>query len=457
MFDAPPAGWPTASGHRRSDSGASAPAAHETALRPGASASVWDEPAAEPTGPAGASGVVRAAGVPGGPPDDPAYDSDDRNWVRYRPRWGGLMRILLFALLIAASVMWLRNRIYQWIDEQVDPAGPAGGEVEYTVVSGASVNDVAGDLHAVGVISNATVFRYWLRCDGQLAISEFLGCDSSISVEAGDYEFKENMDFKEVLGILTAGPAPADPVALARITIPEGLRWAEMADLLVERNPSFTRSELESAFTSLVDEAEYLPDDDGQQRTLEGLLFPATYDIYRGGLADERAFLLRLSDEFDRRFGSLMGEVGLPPEYNELELRPYDIVVIASLVEEEALIDADRPKIARVIYNRYAVGEFLGIDASACFAAAKPCSELTQEDLMRESPWNTRATRGLPPTPISAPGEDSLRAALQPAEGDWLFYVLTDAGGVKGAHHFSETLDEHNEYVRICRELGYCR
>lgn len=386
---------------------------------------------------------------------DPAYDAVDRNWVRYRPRWGSLPRLLLFVCVLLASVFWGRTRIYKWVDDQIHPDG-IEEPVEYTIAPGASVNDVATALHSAGVIANATVFRYWLRCDGELSISRFLTCDADTPIIAGDYEFTTNMDFDRALEVLSAGPVSSDREVLATITIPEGLRWSETMEVLLRQNPSFNRKELEAAFVSLVDESDYLPEDT-EHPTLEGLLFPATYDISGSGLTDEYSFLRRLVREFNRRFSNLLIEnSGLSPELQDLGLRPYDIIIVASLIEEEALVSEDRAKIARVIYNRLAVNEYLGIDASVCYASDKPCLELTTEDLRRESPWNTRVVKGLPPTPISAPSEVSLQAALQPAEGEWLFYVLTDAGGVKGAHYFSMTVQEHNEQVQVCREMGYC-
>ena len=422
----------------------------------------WRDPAEGPGRAPGPIVVADEQFADHDPLVDPVYDADDRNWVRYRPAWGGVLRLLLFGFVVVAALLWLRNAIYAWVDAQVDPAGPQGAPVEFTVVPGSSVNDIAGDLNAAGVISNSTVFRFWLRCDGELTITGFLGCDSVTSVEAGDYLLNENMGFEAVLEALSEGPEFSQPAVFERITIPEGLRWTEMADLLVDRNPAFVRSELESAFASLVDEADYLPPD-AEFRTLEGLLFPATYEITPSGLADEQAFLRRLSDEFDRRFSRLLAELDLPPgqqlppELAELGLRPYDVVVAASLIEEEAVVPEDRPKIARVIYNRLNNDEPLYIDASVCYGADKSCLDLTRADLERETPWNTRLVRGLPPTPISAPGEASMRAALQPADGDWVYYVRTDEGGVAGAHHFSVTLEEHNSFVPLCRDLGYCR
>ena len=383
---------------------------------------------------------------------DPVYDADDRNWVRYRPFWGGFARLVVLAVVVILAVGWTRGRIYSWVDAQITPEGLPGDAVELTIPQGASVNEIAGELQNVGVISNATVFRYWLRCDGELTITGFLGCDSVVAVEAGDYILYENMEFASVRTVFEAGPLPE---VFELVSIPEGLRWSEMAPRLVEENPAFERDDLEAAYVSLVREASYLPDD-AAARSLEGMLFPATYDITAADLSDEHGFLLRLSDEFDRRFARLLQEPGLHPDIVELGLRPYDVIIVASLIEEEALVQQDRPKIARVIYNRLIEGMRLDIDATACYAAAKSCADLTSADIRRESPWNTRVVAGLPPTPISAPGEASLEAALQPGDGDWLFYVRTDEGGVRGAHHFHRTLEEHEAQVAICRELGYC-
>ncbi len=383
---------------------------------------------------------------------DPVYDADDRNWVRYRPFWGGFARLVLLVVVMVLAVGWVRGRIYGWVDAQITPEGLVGDAVELTIPQGASVNEIAGELQSAGVISNATVFRYWLRCDGELTITGFLGCDSVVAVDAGDYVLYENMDFESVRTVFEAGPLPE---VFELVRIPEGLRWSELALRLLEENPAFEWEDLEAAYVSLVREASYLPDE-APVRSLEGMLFPATYDINADDLADEHGFLLRLSDEFDRRFARLLEDPGLHPDIVELGLAPYEVIIVASLIEEEALVSEDRAKISRVIYNRMAEGMRLDIDATACYAAAKSCADLTSADIRRESPWNTRVVTGLPPTPISAPGEASLEAALQPADGDWLFYVRTDDGGVRGAHHFHRTLEEHEEQVAVCRELGYC-
>ncbi|MYE09111.1 MAG: endolytic transglycosylase MltG, partial [Acidimicrobiaceae bacterium] len=126
---------------------------------------------------------------------DPVYDADDRNWVRYRPFWGGFARLVVLVVVLVLAVGWFRGRIYGWVDAQITPEGLPGDAIELTIPQGASVNEIAGELQNAGVISNATVFRYWLRCDGDLTIAGFLGCDTVVAVEAGDYILWENMDF----------------------------------------------------------------------------------------------------------------------------------------------------------------------------------------------------------------------------------------------------------------------
>lgn len=401
----------------------------------------------------GEAGAVAAGADPEADPMvDPGYDMVDRNWVRYRPAWGGFVRLVIFAGLVVGGVLWARGRVYQWVEAQVDPPGEMGEEVELTIPSGASVNEVAAALDSAGVISNATVYRYWLRCEGELTISGFLGCEAEKTFQAGDYSLRTGMDFESATAILDQGPLPE---VFQKITIPEGMRWTQMSARLLRENPLFDLIDLERAFVLVEANGDYLPED-ASVRTMEGLLFPATYDVAEDDLGDEYSLLRRMSDELDRRLARLLEDPGLHPDVTELGLGPYEVVIVASLIEEEARVAEERPKIARVIYNRLAAGEILGIDATACYAANKSCDQLTTADLENPSPWNTRAVAGLPPTPISAPGEASLRAALQPAEGDWMFYVLTDEDGVEGAHHFSTTYEEHLRHVEICRQLGYC-
>ncbi len=389
---------------------------------------------------------------------DPRYDLDDRNWVRYRTSWGGIFRIVLLILLALFAAGWIRGRVYGWIDAQVNPAGPIGAEVDFNIPNGASTNDVATLLASNNLVGNGTVFRYWLRCGGdtggRITITGFLGCNAERTFEAGDYVLNKNMSFDALVVKLDKGPVP-EPVF--NITIPEGLRVTELINRLLEENDRFNRADLEKVLADKSLTSKYLDPDVPPFFWFEGMLFPAKYDVPNRDRGNERKFIERMSKTFDERFGALLEDPGRAPVLDELGLTNYQVVIVASLIEEEAKIDADRPKIARVIYNRLLKGEKLGIDASTYYAVGKPFTEpLLQSDLDNTSPWNTRAVVGLPPTPIAAPGEASLRAALQPADGDWMYYVLTDEGGVKGAHTFATTEAERAAALKVCTDLGYC-
>ena len=398
---------------------------------------------------------------------DPRYDAEDRNWVRYRSHWGGFLRLLGVAAIIFLLLTTIRGRIYDWIDEQIVPSGPIGETVVFTIGNGEAVNQIATKLDNAGVIDNATVFRYWLRCDGpnggKITISGFLGCEIEdptdavrspviSSFQAGEYELFENMAYSDVINILNLGPIPEV------FTIPEGLRVTEIIDRMIEENPQFDHDQIVSALNNPAYISKFLPSDVHRFSWFEGLLFPATYDVAEGDLRDEARFIQRMSSTFDERFSGLLEEVGRDSVIEELGLSDYQIITIASLIEEEARVDVDRPQMARVIYNRLLRGEPLGVDASVYFALNKSFTEgLTAEDLRVNSPYNTRLNTGIPPTPIAAPGEAALRAALQPdPDPDLFFWARTDHGGVDGAHTFTTNIFDHNAAVAVCRELGYC-
>jgi peptidoglycan lytic transglycosylase G len=381
---------------------------------------------------------------------DPRYDAQDRNWVRYRTSWGGFLRIIGLVVLVLIVVVTIRNRAYDWIDDQVNAGGDLGEAVEFTVQPGSAVNDIATELADAGIINNATVFRYWLRCEGDITISGFLGCDTEVQFQAGDYDLFENMTFEQVVAELDKGPKE---VIIQTVLIPEGLTVAQIVDRLVAENDLYDRDQLLEALGDADLTSHYLRESSAPFFPFEGLLFPARYDVPEQDLADERGIIARMSAEFDERFTRLLDESGgLPPMAEELGLDEYDIVIIASLIEEEAKLDEDRAKISRVIWNRLEQGWTLGIDASVCYPEGISCTELTDSELENEgNPWNTRALPGLPPTPIAAPGEASLEAALNPEEGPWMYYVLTDEDG---SHTFAETDEEFEAAKLICVEKG---
>ncbi len=384
-------------------------------------------------------------------PEEPVEVIDRREWVRVPRRTGPVFRFLVVAIVLGVGITTVYSRVTGWFDDQYDPPGEPGSPVEFAIPSGSTANDITQSLYANGIIANPTLFRYWLddNFDGDF--------------QAGDYAcLQENMSFDEALDCLD-GVGPLPPQFFS-ITIPEGLRVDEIIEVLNRENPNFSEAALEEdlkatlvsvGLTGVPEEPiAGSPDPTGSGK--EGLLFPATYQIDEKKSEDTLDILRRMADTMELKFTQIVDEDGKAAIIDELGLTDYEVITIASLIEEEYLIDEDLGRISRVIYNRLANGRFsLGIDATSCYAAQKPCADLNNDDLTSDSPWNTRnlSNYGLPPTPISSPGEKALRAALNPELGDWLYYVRTEEDG---GHTFAVTDAEFQAAKAVCIERGYC-
>lgn len=387
--------------------------------------------------------------VDGGAVDVDLEPRPDIRWVRYRPPIGPVVRWGTVGFVVAVVMLAAWNRAEEWIDAQIRPDAPLGAEIEFTIEDGWTTNDVVAALGDVGVVDSPAMFRQWMRCPSVLR--RFLECTpgEGYSFMAGPYLLREHLPFGEVVTLLAAGPLPEEVI---RVTIPEGLNLEQTVSRLLDRMPAFDEQELRAAFLSERLRWEHYP------TSLpfllpEGLLFPDTYQLDEATVADELDLVIRMH----RQFLKVVDSLELEMRASLLSLNPYEVVIVASLIEEEAMLDSERAKIARVIYNRLERGWRLGIDATSRYAVGKTSGEpLMTEDLEVDSLWNTRVAAGLPPTPISAPGRASLEAALSPAVGDWLYYVRTDADDVVGAHTFAYTADEFEQARRICveKDLG---
>jgi UPF0755 protein len=303
-------------------------------------------------------------------------------------------------------------------------ASGASRPVVVDVPKGATAEDVGGILEEAGVIRSPLAFRL---------VAQLRGMGSSL--QAGTYDLLTNMTVSEALEALEGGPVEETVTA----TFPEGLELDEMAAVASESLGVSRRAFLAAATSGEFTLPPYLP---RGSRTIEGFLFPKTYEFPVG--PDERAVIDRLLAQFEEEAAPLDWS-----RADDLGLTPYEVVVVASLIEREARADADRPKVSAVIHNRLREGMPLQIDATIQYALPEKNRLLTEDDYGYESRYNTYLHGGLPPTPIASPGVASLRAALQPADQDYLYFLVVDEE--TGRHEFAET---YQEFLRLKDQAG---
>lgn len=376
------------------------------------------------------------------PPRD-VFDHDDDVVDMPRDR-AGLPKVvvILGAIVVLFAVLAVGAR--SWYQRQVDPPGPPGEDVAVIVPNGARPTDLGSLLDDPKVVANGTLFRFWIR-------------DKDLDLQAGRYVFQRNSSFDEVLEVLEKGP---DEPATQSVTIPEGLRIDQIVDEVVEAVPRFTEEALVAAINDPANRSPILP---VEQPVLpagvpaqEGTLFPSTYEVTPGDT--ESALIRRMVEQMTSTAGStglvngLQGD-NLPP------LNPYQVLIVASLIERETGSNQESAKIARVIYNRMLMGpEYdifgLGIDATTQYEAD---ISGTEPNFDSPSPYNTRASLNLPPTPIAAPGKASIEAALNPApnplDGPPLLYYVLESEGV---HLFTGDYEEFLAARDRCQEAGLC-
>ena len=349
-----------------------------------------------------------------------------------------LKRLLVVALglmlvaAIGAFVVW--SELTARLAEPYQGYAEAGVFVE--VEPGDSTRVIGERLVRAGVVVDVWTFRLAVWRSGR-----------DRSLQAGEYYFDAPLSPADTVLTIAAGD-----VYLRSITFPEGLTIEQTVARLLREMPLFDEDELRAALISDRLAWEYYPASLPFQ-LVEGLLFPDTYQLDGATVGDELGLLVRMHQQFLK----VVDDLDLEARAAALGLTPYEAVILASLIEEEALLDVDRLRISRVIHNRLASGWRLGIDASTRYAVGKTAGEpMDEADLNTVSMWNTRVIVGLPPTPIAAPGRASLEAAVAPEPGRWMYYVRTDQGGVMGAHTFAVTAAEFEVARRVCmqKDLG---
>ncbi|HEY3144623.1 MAG TPA: endolytic transglycosylase MltG [Acidimicrobiales bacterium] len=364
--------------------------------------------------------------------DDGYTDEYDDGLGEHPSRRRGCGRAAIALMVVAALLLGTLAFAGLWVKRQIDPGGKLGDAVTVEVVQGQSTSDIGHVLQDADVITNATVWTWYVRLKG--------GGD----IQAGTYEMHKNMSMGAALETLQKNPRPVGGLP---VTVPEGLTINQMIERLVSPEhgvPGFDAERLRAAVNDPANRSIYLPPD---QLNPEGTLFPETYDLREGDT--EAALVQRMVAQMD----DVLTQLDLNGGSAQLGYSPYQVLIIASLVEEEAKVPEERAMVARLIYNRLSQGIALGIDATSCYDS--PNCPPTAADLQSESPYNTRNKPGLPPTPISSPSQASIDAALHPVEGDWIYSVI-DADANNGTHVFTASYDVFQAAKVKCQAAGLC-
>ncbi|MDX6226348.1 MAG: hypothetical protein QOE64_2724 [Frankiales bacterium] len=321
-----------------------------------------------------------------------------------RPRRRGglpaLAALVALAVLLVAGAVFVAHRL---TGSSADYAGPGSGKVTVHIEQGDTAADIGARLVAAGVVKSVGAFREAAKAEPR-----------STSVQPGYYELKRGMKASAALALLL------DPASRlrGRVTIPEGMSLSAILER-VARDTEVKLTELKAAAADPA--ALGLPEYAAGH--LEGYLFPATYDVEPGTTA------VQVLTTMVTRFLRAADDVGLEEGARALGRTPEQVVAVASLLEKEAKLRDDFPKVARVIYNRLAKGMPLQLDSTVNYVLKQRSGHLTTAQTRIESPYNTYRHTGLPPTPIDSPGQIALEAALAPAAGDWVYFITVDKSG----------------------------
>lgn len=288
---------------------------------------------------------------------------------------------------------WLRSPAVQPSDCSVENCIP------FTVESGESIRTVSERLKTEEIIRNRFWFLVFVKLDG-----------TARGVQAGEFLIPKGINYSRLMDILSN--AKSEEIS---VTIPEGYTVAQMADILTE-SFSFSKEEW-----------------DALTKNKEGLLFPSTYRFLPNASAELVA--ARLESEMNRRIALL------EPDYSKLEhvSNQQELLIVASIIEREVRKPEEMSAVADIIYKRLTLGMPLQMDSTVNYITGNKTPSITLKDREIDSPYNTYKYAGLPPGPITNPGENAIRAALNPKKNDYYYFLTSPDGTV----YYAKTFEEH--------------
>lgn len=332
------------------------------------------------------------------------------------------MRKKIIVFLVSAALLSAAlGGVFYFLTKQFlfEGAEKTGRDVVYEVKQGQSFNSIARDLHQQGVLKNVEAFTVYAKVTRQIP-----------KIKAGEYRFNTAMTPPEIMSVMTSGQSIA-----RTITIPEGYSVFEIADLLEARGFAKRKDIVKLAFDKKF-VAKLLGE---PQASLEGYLYPETYNFTKYMGAE------KILTEMVRLFLANFEQVPKPYPF---EWNRHQVVTMASIIEKETGAPHERQLISSVFSNRIKKNMRLQTDPTIIYAKAlqmgKIVIDIRRADLTMNHPYNTYMKSGLPPGPISNPGKEALKAAVNPAISEFLYFVSQN----DGTHIFSETYEKHEEAVR---------
>ena len=337
--------------------------------------------------------------------------------IKRSKKWLKIAGVFSLMLIVLVSATLVSG--YSWFNRQLDKVSVTAEDQLFIVPSGASIKEVAELLEEKGIIESALIFRLFMKMEYRDA-----------SIKAGEFKFEPPVTVRSAALKLVEGK-----VYYHRVTVPEGLDWQETAGAISAQGFGSAEEYLE-----LIASPRLVRDLDPDAGNLEGYLFPETYFVTRD--TSPKEIIALMVDRFRKNWTEEFQEQAL-----SLGMSIREVITLASLIEKETSLQAERRLVSSVFHNRLAQGIKLACDPTVIYAVklVKPWDGIiNRSDLQLDSPYNTYIYPGLPPGPIANPGIDSIRAALFPEKSDFLFFVSRN----DGSHIFSEKYSDHALAVR---------
>lgn len=340
-----------------------------------------------------------------------------------------------FSIILIVVVVGLLALLlgYSWYLNEVNtPASSKQDTVTISVADGETLTQIAAKLKELGAIRNLEVFKIYIRLNPQ-----------TFNLQVGTYTIPQDLTIPELLGIISKGPESNS----AKVLIPEGLRADEVAQILfvafADQKTKFNTDEFmdivrnPSNYQFASDITEFLAITNPEKKSLEGFLFPDTYNV--GLDAGPKEVIELLVRNFMVRIGQ--NDIA-PTEHGRLN-GFYDVLKLATIVQREANSQEDMKLVADIFLRRYEQGWVLGSDVAVLYAYKRWYPEPSVTELAASDPYNLRLLPGLTPTPICNPGIGAIKAVLSPTPNQYYYFIADSAGKI----HFATTAAEHQANI----------